>query len=260
MVNDPLLELRRVRFRYPEREVLDGVDFVLRPGERVALAGPNGSGKTTLLQLLVGLHRPAAGQVLAFGRERRTETDFLEVRARAGLLFQDSDDQLFCPTVLEDVAFGPLNLGRSPTRAKADSERTLAVLGLEHLAGRITHRLSAGEKRLVALATVLAMEPEVLLLDEPSNGLDEPTERRMVEHLAGLPQAMVIVSHDRRLLERLATRAVSLRDGRLEEATLHAHPHTHRHAHLHLHAPGGAGDHSHNGQAPLHEDHGHGGQ
>jgi cobalt/nickel transport system ATP-binding protein len=251
----PLLHLRQVYFGFADRHVLRGVDFALYPGERVGLIGPNGAGKTTLLHLLVGLRRPSAGQIVIFGEERRVEADFIPVRARVGLIFQDPDDQLFCPTVLEDVAFGPLNLGRSPAEARADAEQTLDVLGLHSFAGRVTHRLSAGEKRLVALATVLAMRPDVLLLDEPTNGLDERSEGRLLEHLQGLGQAMLIVSHDRRLLERLATRVVSLSEGRLAEATMHSHPHTHRHGHLHLHASGLDGDVSHEGQAPLHGDH-----
>jgi cobalt/nickel transport system ATP-binding protein len=193
--------------------------------------------------------------VLAFGEPRRAEADFVPVRARVGLLFQDADDQLFCPTVLEDVAFGPLNLGRSREQSRADAEATLSALGLTGFGGRVTHRLSAGEKRLVALATVLAMRPQVLLLDEPTNGLDEATEARLVAHLEALELAMVIVSHDRRLLVRLATRAVALHDGKLTPATLHSHAHTHRHAHLHLHAPGADGEAAHAGPAPPHPDH-----
>jgi cobalt/nickel transport system ATP-binding protein len=251
----PVLELRQVCFRYPDRQVLCGVDFTLHQRERLALVGPNGAGKTTLMHLLMGLQRPSAGQVLAFGEERRVEADFVPVRTRIGLLFQDSDDQLFCPTVLEDVAFGPLNLGRSPDQARADAEQTLQVLGLGGFADRVTHRLSAGEKRLVALATVLAMRPDALLLDEPTNGLDEATERRLVEHLASLDQAMVIVSHDQDLLAHLATRAVALAEGRLVEAILHSHPHTHRHVHLHVHTPRVTSGDSHAAPAPLHEDH-----
>jgi cobalt/nickel transport system ATP-binding protein len=181
------------------------------------------------------------------------EADFHEVRARAGLLFQDSDDQLFCPTVLEDVAFGPLNLGRTTEEARTDALRTLAALGLSGFEERVTHRLSAGEKRLVALATVLAMNPRVLLLDEPTNGLDEATETRLTELLAGMPQAMLIVSHDRRFLERLATRAVVLAEGRLAQAQIHRHPHSHSHSHLHIHVPGEAVEHG--AGAPLHGDH-----
>lgn len=214
-MNEPILELLQVRFDYPGRQVLRDLDFQLHPGERVALTGPNGAGKTTMLHLAVGLHRVTSGRVWAFGRELCDEADFVPVRAKIGLLFQDSDDQLFCPTVLEDVAFGPLNLGRTPEQARADAEVALAVLGLDGLQDRVTHRLSAGVKRLVALATVLAMQPRALLLDEPTSGLDEAAEQRLIEHLSSLPQAMVIISHDRRVLDLLATRRVGLRDGRL---------------------------------------------
>jgi len=251
--SEPLLELRAVAFSYGDRPVFAEVDLRLGEGERVALIGPNGAGKTSLLHLLVGLQVPNRGEVRAFGRARRVETDFHEVRARVGLLFQDSDDQLFCPTVLEDLAFGPLNLGRTPAQARADAERTLELLGLGGLADRVTHRLSAGEKRLVALGTVLAMDPQVLLLDEPTNGLDEATEARLTDHLAGARQAMVIVSHDRRFLERLATRALVLEEGRLAEATLHRHPHSHSHTHLHIHVPGERAEHG--SKVPHHGDH-----
>jgi cobalt/nickel transport system ATP-binding protein len=222
-VKKPLLELRRVCFGYDGREVLSGADLALRAGERLGLMGSNGAGKSTLLQLLVGLRRPTAGQVLAFGRERRTEADFTPVRAQVGLVFEDPDDQLFCPTVLEDVAFGPLNLGRTAREARADAAQALAALGLDGFQERVTHRLSAGEKRLVALATVLAMHPQVLLLDEPTNGLDEAARERLMTHLGGLTQAMVIVSHDRSLLQRLTHRRLWLGSGRLEPAGCQSH-------------------------------------
>ncbi|MDZ7750328.1 MAG: ABC transporter ATP-binding protein [Gammaproteobacteria bacterium] len=244
----PLIALEDVTFRYPDRPVLAAVDFHIHAGERVAVVGPNGSGKSTLLQLMVGLHRPQAGHITAFGRPCRTEQEFRAMRRRVGLLFQDSDDQLFCPTVEEDVAFGPLNLGLDSATALARAHATLGTLGLDTLAGRVTHRLSGGEKRLVALAAVLAMEPEVLLLDEPTNGLDTATEERLTAHLESLPQAMVFVSHDNRLLARMVTRAVLLHEGRLHAATMHSHPHTH--AHLHIHAPGVPADHRHG--APPH--------
>jgi cobalt/nickel transport system ATP-binding protein len=255
----PLLALEGVHCGYDGRAVLAGCDLRLAAGERLALVGTNGTGKSTLLQVLVGLVRPRAGRVLAFGRACRREADFVAVRRRVGLVFQDPDDQLFCPTVLEDVAFGPLNLGRPPEQARADAGAALAALGLGHLAGRVPHRLSAGERRLVAVATVLAMQPEVLLLDEPSNGLDAGARARLLDHLAGLAgqhaRTMLIVSHDRALLERLATRAVALADGRLTPATLHSHPHTHRHTHLHIHAPGLDESVHDAGPAPTHADH-----
>ena len=216
-MTDPLFHLEAVRFAHdPARPLLAGVDFRLHGGERVALLGDNGAGKTTLLHLMVGLLRPAAGRITAFGAERRREADFHEVRARAGLLFQDPDDQLFCPTVAEDVAFGPLNLGLSRDHARRRVTDALARVGLDGFEERITHKLSGGEKRLVTLAAVLAMEPQVLLLDEPSNALDRKARQRLIDILAGLPQAMVIVSHDDDLVAGLATRSVTLRDGILE--------------------------------------------
>lgn len=238
-----LLAMHGVHLAYPGgRQVLEGVDFALADGERVAIVGANGAGKTTLLHLLVGLRRPTAGTITAFGSERRGEADFREVRTRVGLLFQDPDDQLFCPTVLEDVAFGPLNLGRSRRDAVAIAERTLGALGLTGFGDRITHKLSGGEKRLVSLASVLAMEPEVLLLDEATNGLDADSHARLTELLRGLPQAIAFVSHDERLIASLATRAVLMTAGRLAEASLHAHPHRHVHTHPHLHLPAADGD------------------
>jgi cobalt/nickel transport system ATP-binding protein len=225
-MTDPLLAFRGVSFAYPgrpgepARAVLDGVDLAIAPGDRVALVGPNGSGKTTLLHLAVGLLKPSAGEIEAFGEVRRTEKDFREVRGRAGLLFQDPEDQLFSPTVAEDVAFGPLNLGRTREEALAATAETLASLDLEGYEERITHHLSYGEKRLVALASVLAMRPEVLLLDEPTDGLDEHYAGRLTEILGGLEQALLVVSHDRAFLGRVTSRALLLSSGRLKAWTI----------------------------------------
>jgi cobalt/nickel transport system ATP-binding protein len=215
-MNDVLVSLRDVSFSYgPDRPVLDRCDFSLASGERVGVTGANGSGKTTLLALIVGLVRPTAGQVEVFGQLRSKEADFREVRGRAGLLFQDADDQLFCPTVAEDVAFGPFNLGKPRAEVHQIVAQTLDSLGLAGYEDRITHKLSGGEKRLVALATVLAMEPDVLLLDEPTSGLDDEATERVVEVIRRLPQAMVIVSHDRGLLDKLTKRRLRLANGRL---------------------------------------------
>lgn len=212
----PLFDLTGIRFGYPGRPaVLDGVDLRLDAGERLCLTGFNGAGKSTLLHIMVGLLKPDAGEVVAFGRPRRAEAEFREVRRRAGLVFQDPDDQLFCPTVAEDVAFGPLNLGKSRAEAAEIVDRVLESLNLTAFRNRITHKLSGGEKRLVTLAAVLAMEPEALLLDEPTNALDERTTERLVEILCGLPQAMVIVSHDPHFRAKVVTRTVRLEHGRL---------------------------------------------
>lgn len=213
-----LIETRGLSYRYPRRgQVLNEVDFTLRAGDRVALTGSNGAGKTTLLHLLVGLKKAKAGEIHAFGALRQVEKEFVEVRARAGFLFQDPDDQLFCPTVLEDVAFGPLNLGKSREQAMRIATDALASVGLAGFEERITHQLSGGEKRMVTLASVLAMEPEVLLLDEPSNALDNKARWRLINILQELPQAMIIISHDDDFLGHLANRWVRLEDARLVE-------------------------------------------
>lgn len=213
----PLLVLAGVHFHYPAHPpTLAGVDLALHPGERIGLVGSNGCGKSTLLRLLVGLLRPSQGQVMAFGMPRTTEAEFFEVRKRAGLVFQHADDQLFCPTVLEDVAFGPLNMGLAPGAARAVALEALAAVGLDGFASRITYKLSGGEKRGVAIASVLAMQPDVLLLDEPTTGLDCASAHRLRELLENLPQAMILVSHDHGLVHDLATRCVSLEAGRIQ--------------------------------------------
>lgn len=218
-----LIETRGLFYRYPRRGVvLDKVDFTLYPGERVALTGPNGAGKTTLLHLLVGLKKAKGGEIHAFGQMRTEEKHFVEVRARAGFLFQDPDDQLFCPTVLEDVAFGPLNLGKSRDEALQIARETLASLGMDGFEERVTHQLSGGEKRMITLACVLAMNPDVLLLDEPSNALDVDARQRLLDTLKSLPHAMIIISHDDDFLTELETRRVRLVDAKLVEQSIPA--------------------------------------
>ncbi|HNR30888.1 MAG TPA: ABC transporter ATP-binding protein [Candidatus Hydrogenedentes bacterium] len=213
----PLIVLEDVCFAYDaERPVLRGVDFRLERGRRIGLTGANGSGKSTFLKLIVGLLRPTRGRVCVLGEERRVEREFLPVRQRVGFLFQDPDDQLFCPTVEEDVAFGPLNQGRPPAEVRELVTDALAVVGLEGFEHRITYRLSGGEKRLVALAGVLAMRPEILLLDEPVAGLDEAAQARITATLCGLRHEMIIVSHDQQFLDATATTTLHIRDGRVQ--------------------------------------------
>lgn len=220
-MSEPFIRFRDVRFAYPGQPPLfEGVDLELGPDRRVALVGPNGSGKTTLLHLAVGLLRPAEGEIEAYGAVRRTESDFHEVRARTGLLFQDPEDQLFCPTVLEDVAFGPLNLGKGSGEAKAMARNTLQSLGLSGYEDRITYRLSGGEKRLVSVATVLAMDPDVLLLDEPTTGLDREFVERIVEMLRGLAVSTIVVSHDAEFLREVTAETWRLAEGTLERCSL----------------------------------------
>lgn len=211
-----LLALDNIHFAYPGYDpVLNGASMHIAAGQRLSITGPNGAGKSTLMRIALGLQAPQQGTVRAFGRERRSEADFHEVRQRIGLVFQDADDQLFCPTVAEDVAFGPLNLGKSRDEALAIVDRVLGDLSLMHLRDRVTHKLSGGEKRLVTLATVLAMDPELLLLDEPTNALDVKNEARLLEILQGLPQAILLISHSASFREALAPCALELREGKL---------------------------------------------
>jgi cobalt/nickel transport system ATP-binding protein len=208
-----MIRLRDIRFKYNSRYILDGLNLHVRPGDRIGLVGPNGCGKTTLSHIIMGLLKPESGEVEIFGKIRSEESDFREVRGKIGFLFQDADDQLFCPTVLEDVAFGPLNLGKSPEEAKAIVASTLAALKLDGFAERITYKLSGGEKRLVSFATVLAMEPSLLILDEPTTGLDEETTERLIEILTTSNLTYVIISHDREFVKRTADKVLQIQRG-----------------------------------------------
>ena len=211
-----LLSLRHLSFSWASgARVLDDLCLDLYAGERLAVMGCNGAGKSTLLRVILGLERPQSGTISAFGACYAHERDFRDLRLRVGFVFQNADDQLFCPTVFEDVAFGPLNQGKRGQELAAIVEQTLDLLGLLPLKNAITHTLSGGQKRLVALASVLSLKPDILLLDEPTNDLDHESRQRLIERLLSLPQAMVIVSHDRDFLEQVATRAC-----RLEQAVL----------------------------------------
>ena len=226
-----LINLEHIHFEYNRsRPVLKDCSFQLHEGERVGLIGPNGSGKTTLFHIIMGLLRPNSGKIEILGREMRAEKDFAGIRQKVGLLFQDADDQLFSPTVLEDVAFGPLNQGKSINEAKDIAHQTLRSLGLDGFEDRITHRLSGGEKKLASLATVLAMDPAVLLLDEPTNGLDTRTTERIINVLNEIRIAYIFISHNAEFIEQTADKVYGMANGRitLEEARI---PHTHVHAH-----------------------------
>lgn len=213
-----LFELTNIHFGYVGRPpILDGANLSLQEGERLCITGHNGAGKSTMLRIMVGLLKPNKGSIKAFGQTCVKDQDFYSVRQRAGLVFQDADDQLFCPTVAEDIAFGPLNQGKTPEQAMQIVTDLLQEWELGYLQDRITHKLSGGEKRLVALASVLAMKPEVLLLDEPTNALDESNEARLVEILQNLPQAMVLVSHDPHFRRKIGNRTLRLLDGKLVE-------------------------------------------
>ncbi|MGA0598215.1 energy-coupling factor ABC transporter ATP-binding protein [Enterovirga sp. CN4-39] len=229
-----LLSLEGVCVSRGQKSVLRDVDLTLAPGERLAIVGPNGSGKTTLLRTIVGLERPQEGSIRLFGTECIDERHFRQFRPRIAYLFQDSDDHLFCPSVVEDVSFGPLNAGCTEREAEERARNALDELGVGHLAERISHRLSGGEKRLVCLAGLLAMRPDVLMLDEPTNGIDEQNGELLRRALHPLPCAMLLVSHDAVFVGEFATRAVALRNGKLLPAEIHEHVHVHHHRHIHV--------------------------
>ena len=210
---NPVVQASAVQYRYDDgTEALRGIDFILGEGECVALLGPNGSGKTTFVLHLNGLLTPSSGQVQVCGIDV-TKPNLAAIRQRVGVVFQDSDDQLFMPTVLEDVMFGPLNQGSTPAEAETRARRALEQTGIGKLASRAPYHLSSGEKRRAALAGVLAMNPEVLVLDEPTTFLDPPGQRALRDLLQGLPQAKLIVTHDIPFARSLATRAVFFQDG-----------------------------------------------
>ena len=206
--------LRALRFRYPNgRIALDGLDLHVEDGERVAVLGPNGAGKTTLMLHLNGLLR-GDGELEVAGLPVRRDT-LAEVRARVGLVFQDPDDQLFMPTVREDVAFGPLAMGLGREEALRRVGEALAAVRMGAAAGRAPHQLSMGERRRVAIATVLALRPSVLVLDEPSASLDPRARRELVGILDALGRTMLVTTHDLPLAAELCERAVILAGGRI---------------------------------------------
>lgn len=210
----PLIEVDQLKYRYDTGvEALRGVDFRLYPGETVALLGANGSGKTTFVLHLNGLLMGEGSiRVCGLPMEKKHLT---AIRQKIGLVFQDPDEQLFMPTVLEDVCFGPLSHGLASEEAKERARQALELTGVAALEGRAPYHLSAGEKRRVALAGVLAMRPEILVLDEPTTFLDPPAQKRLVQVLTGLEQARIIVTHNLNLARRLATRAVFFEQGRI---------------------------------------------
>ena len=245
------IEVSDLKYRYHDgTEALCGVNFSITPGECVALLGPNGSGKSTLLLHLNGIFPEKSstnGAVKIFGQPVRQET-LEDVRRRVGLVFQDPDDQLFCPTVEEDVAFGPQQLGLSAEEISTRVRKSLAQVGLADFGHRATHHLSHGEKRRVCLAGVLACEPSILVLDEPTSDLDPRGRREFKALLREIPATKLIATHDLEFAVEMCSRAIILDHGKLiadgplrqllnDEALMLAHglerPHILRHIHPH---------------------------
>lgn len=208
--SSPVLQLKSLDFSYPDTPgLLRHLDFSIHSGERVGLIGPNGAGKSTLFLLINGVLQPAAGEVLSHGRELFKG----RFNPGIGLVFQCSDDQLFCPSVYEDVAFGPQNMGLDKEEVTGRVEAALLRVGAEKLAQRPVNHLSEGEKRLVAIAGVLAMGPQMILYDEPSSGLDIRTRRRLIPILKQSAPTILIASHDLELILEVCTRVLLLDQG-----------------------------------------------
>ncbi len=210
----PVLEAEGLAFAYPDgTQALAGIDLRVHPGEAVGLVGPNGAGKSTLV-LHLGGFLTGRGTLKVAGLPV-TSGNLREIRRRVGLVFQDPDDQLFMPTVHDDVAFGPLNLGLAPAVVEERVARALSAVGMAERVRRSPHRLSGGERRAVALATVLAMEPDLLVLDEPAAYLDPRGRRHLIAVLQALSVARLIVSHDLELVLSVCPRTVVLDGGRI---------------------------------------------
>lgn len=214
MTTQPAIQIEDLSFSYPDgRQALQDICLEIDAGKKVAAVGPNGAGKSTLLLHLNGILH-GEGSVRVSGLEVNGK-NARAVRARVGLVFQDPDDQLFCTTVLEDVAFGPLHLGLPPDEVRRRAASALEAVSMAGHEGRMPHHLSLGERKRVAIATALAMEPEILVLDEPSAGLDPRARRSLIAILRALPQTMLVASHDMRLVWELCPRTVILDDGQI---------------------------------------------
>lgn len=269
MANTPVFELNDVSYAYrPGEDALRGINVTIAAGERVALLGPNGCGKSTLEKVLAGLIFPA-GRVTAFGRPvtaqaMRDDAFAAAFRRRVGFVFQNADVQIFCASVLDEIMFGPLALGLSPAEARRRTEEMMAFVGIAALADRMPHHLSGGEKKKVAIAAVLAVNPDVLILDEPTNGLDPRTQRWMLEGLAQLAAAgktIITATHHLDTVSELAERVIVMNEAHTIAADGHPagilqdrqlllaanlideryHVHLHGedgHVHIHRHEPG----------------------
>lgn len=206
------LRISGLRFAYAaERLILQGIDLRVRQGERVGLIGPNGAGKTTLFMLICGALRPDGGEIVVGERPLRPG----QFNPDIGMVFQNPDDQLFSPSVWDDVAFGPQNLGLSAPEVARRTQEALDITGTAALAQRAPHHLSGGEKRMVSIAGVLAMQPRLIIYDEPSASLDMRARRRLITFLRQSPQTALISSHDLELLLELCDRIVLLDEGRV---------------------------------------------
>jgi cobalt/nickel transport system ATP-binding protein len=211
LTSNQILIVQNLVFSYPQQEpILQHINFTIKSGERVALMGATGAGKSTLLENLMGLKLPRSGQILIKGITLESK-NISALRRQVGFAFQNPDDQLFMPTILEDVMFGARNYGMSVIDAKEKARLILSKLGLIEYENRSSHELSGGQKRLAAIASILVLEPSILILDEPTNGLDPAWRRKLAQVLSELPlEVILIASHDLNWLKKTTHRALIL--------------------------------------------------
>jgi cobalt/nickel transport system ATP-binding protein len=215
-MNMPSLEIKELAFAYPDgNQALYGVNLSIQKGERVALLGPNGAGKTTLVMHMNGIHPTSHGSIHVAGQlvDSKNKESIKQIRSKVGIVFQDPDDQLFMPTVGEDVAFGPYNMGLRDAELSKVVDEALELVGMSEFKDRPPHHLSFGQRRRVAVATVLAMKPEILILDEPSSNLDPASRRELADILRSLDITIVMVTHDLPYAFELCERSVILSGG-----------------------------------------------
>jgi cobalt/nickel transport system ATP-binding protein len=216
MTTKPSLLIEDLAFAYPDgNQALFGVNLKVEKGERVALLGPNGAGKTTLVMHMNGIHQTMQGRVLIAGElvDSKNKESIREIRSQVGIVFQDPDDQLFMPTVGEDIAFGPYNMGKRGDELEAIVDEALSLVGMSEFKDRPPHHLSFGQRRRVAVATVLAMKPEILVMDEPSSNLDPASRRELADILRSLDVTIIMVTHDLPYAFELCERSVILAGG-----------------------------------------------
>lgn len=217
-----IIEIKNLVFGYENsrnKPLLCGIELTVNQGDKIAILGPNGSGKTTLLYLIMGFLKPKEGEIKIFGKLRKEEKDFAEVRAKIGLLFQNSDAQLICPTVKEDIAFGLLNMGKSKKETMETIKKIAEYFEITHLLERSIFKLSGGEKKLVALAGVFAMNPVCYLLDEPTSGLDEKSKSKVLKILENV-NTWIMVTHEEKILKNLTNKVYLLENGKLNPIRL----------------------------------------
>ncbi len=208
-----MIKFENVSFSYGEHTVLDNVSFEINEGEQVGLIGANGAGKSTIMKAALGLI--SCGGEITIDSMPMERGNLPAIRKALGYVLQDSDNQMFMPTVLEDMIFGPINYGMSREEAEKTAEETLAQLGLEYLKNRHNHKMSGGEKRMAAIATILAMKPKAMLMDEPSTALDPQNRRTLIRALNALPITKIIASHDLDLILDTCDRVLLLSDGKI---------------------------------------------